>query len=242
MPGARVVVLSPHLDDAVLSLGAAIDHAVRCGLRVDVVTVFAGDVASERRAGRWDRRSGFRLEGEVATARRHEDADACRALGARPVWLDFGDEQYAQNRDAGEILAAVARSTSGADLVLTPGFPLDHPDHAALAQLVAGRDLGARACAVYAEQPYAYRSRRSPGGDGWQSVAVPDRSLLAKDLACRCYRSQLRLLPRSMLRRIREYEEQRGGESIRPAPGAGERLAQLAGRQPDGRLAWIAAH
>jgi LmbE family N-acetylglucosaminyl deacetylase len=232
-------VLSPHLDDAALSLGAAIDHAVRCGLHVDVLTVFAGDVASPRVAGRWDRRGGFRLEGEAASARRREDAEACQTLGARAVWLEFSDDQYAQEREPGAILAAIREHTRGADLVLAPGFPLEHGDHGALARLLAGSDLGAAAHAEYAEQPYAYGTRRAPGGDGWQSLVVPESSILAKDGACRAYRSQLRLLPPKMLGRIREYEQERGGETIRPAPGSLDRFAEVVDRRPDGRFVWI---
>ena len=38
----RLVVVSPHLDDAVLSLGATLAHAVESGATVEVLTVFAG--------------------------------------------------------------------------------------------------------------------------------------------------------------------------------------------------------
>ncbi|MDP9436492.1 MAG: PIG-L family deacetylase, partial [Actinomycetota bacterium] len=38
----RVAVVSPHLDDAVFSLGASIRGAVRRGTRVEVLTVLAG--------------------------------------------------------------------------------------------------------------------------------------------------------------------------------------------------------
>ncbi|MDX6621409.1 MAG: hypothetical protein QOK36_3795 [Gaiellales bacterium] len=235
----RVVVLSPHLDDAALSLGASIDHAARCGLHVEILTVFAGDTTSLRGAGRWDRRSGFRREGEAASARRREDAEACRALGADAVWLDFGDEQYAQERRPGALLAAICEHTRGADLLFAPGFPLEHGDHGDVARILAGSDLGAAARAEYAEQPYAYRSRRTPVGDGWRSLAVPEPSILAKQDACRAYRSQLPLLPPKVLQRIRHYEQERGGETIRPAPGSLERFARIVELQPGGQFAWI---
>ena len=86
-----VAVLSPHLDDAILSLGAAISGA-RGDVRV--VTVFAGDPDSTLAAGEWDSRAGFRTVGEAARARREEDALACADVGARPVWLPFVDDQY----------------------------------------------------------------------------------------------------------------------------------------------------
>ena len=90
----RVAVLSPHLDDAVLSLGAAIARAVREGATVTIVTVFAGDVDSALPASNWDRLAGFATEGEAAAARRVEDATACALLGAEPRPLPFPDYPY----------------------------------------------------------------------------------------------------------------------------------------------------
>src|SRR5690242_11145568 len=84
-----VVVISPHLDDAVLSLGAALSWAARHGARVTVLTVLAGRPDSSTPAGEWDAGSGFGTEGEAATARREEDERACEVLGATPVWLPY---------------------------------------------------------------------------------------------------------------------------------------------------------
>src|SRR5213080_853986 len=90
----RVVVVSPHLDDAVLSLGAALARAARRGGAVTVLTVLAGDPASETPAGEWDSQAGFATAGEAARARREEDRRACALLGVEPVWLPFSDHQY----------------------------------------------------------------------------------------------------------------------------------------------------
>jgi LmbE family N-acetylglucosaminyl deacetylase len=225
------VVISPHPDDAVFSLGAAIDHAVQRGACVEVLTVFAGDVSSDQRAGLWDEAAGFLLAGEAAGARRLEDENACRALGAHPIWLNFGDEQYPPGGDSEEILEAITRHTHGADLVLVPGFPLEHRDHRFLAGLLTTRDLGAAAVAVYAEQPYAYLTGDSPQEDGWHALVVPASSTLAKNDACAAYRSQLPLLPDGLLHEIAEFELQWGGEIIRPVggtPGGFSRVARYA--------------
>ena len=122
----RIVVISPHLDDAILSLGAAIHGAARRGASVEVLTVFAGDVGSPCPAGDWDSASGFGTAGEAAAARRREDLSACRSIGAHPAWLSFGDEQYPRGGDALAVLAAISRQVAGAELVLVPGFPLHH--------------------------------------------------------------------------------------------------------------------
>ena len=68
----RLVVVSPHLDDAVLSLGATMASAARNGAHVTVLTVFACDPQSSAPAEWWDRAGGFRTLGEAACARREE--------------------------------------------------------------------------------------------------------------------------------------------------------------------------
>jgi LmbE family N-acetylglucosaminyl deacetylase len=152
MLDARVLaVISPHLDDAALSLGAALAAAARHGVSVIVVNVFAGDPESLAPAGAWDLLCGFQTEGEAARARRAEDARACDILGASPVWLPFKDESYApaEPPTADAIEAAVA----SADTVFFPGLPLKHPDHA-LVSSWANRFARSARVGFYIEQPY----------------------------------------------------------------------------------------
>src|SRR5207237_3587305 len=119
---------SPHLDDAVLSLGAAIAGATRAGARVTVLTVLAGDPGSALKAGEWDRRAGFATLGEAARARRREDERACELVGARPAWLPYCDDQYPRGGTDQAIRADVVAAV-GSAAVLIPGHPLEHPDH-----------------------------------------------------------------------------------------------------------------
>jgi LmbE family N-acetylglucosaminyl deacetylase len=153
LAGARVVVVSPHLDDAALSLGATVARAARAGADVVVATVFAGDPSSDTPAGDWDGRCGFATLGDAASARRAEDERACAALGATPVWLSFSDEQYAPESDD-TIWEALAPIVGDADVVLVPGSPLANADHMRLAALLVPR-LRTPHLALYAEQPYA---------------------------------------------------------------------------------------
>jgi len=209
----RVAVLSPHLDDAILSLGAAIAHS---RAEITVVTVFAGDPDSAEPAGPWDSRAGFRTEGDAARARRREDELACRDVGARAVWLPFGDHQYPRDDD-GAVAAAVEEAVAGADTVLVPAFPLLHDDHSRLLALVERSGLGGRRLGRYVEQPYAAVWSDREAGDGWLPLAagLPDR--LRKLRACRRYATQLPLLSRSgpILRPLFGYEAARGGESVK---------------------------
>jgi hypothetical protein len=49
--GNRIVVVSGHLDDAVLSLGSTVTHAVQAGAKVEILTVFSDSPASQAQAG-----------------------------------------------------------------------------------------------------------------------------------------------------------------------------------------------
>src|SRR5947208_5655387 len=86
-----VVVLSPHLDDAVFSLGAWLHHEARVGATLRILTVLANDPSVDRPAGSWDAECGFSSAAAAALARREEDRRACAIVGARPDWLPYGD-------------------------------------------------------------------------------------------------------------------------------------------------------
>jgi len=226
----RVVVVSPHSDDAIISLGATIAWAAQAGATIDVLTVFALIPSSVAPTGPWDAKSGFVTEGQAATARREEDRRACAVLGANPRWLDFGAEPYERRGSDDDIWGAVQAATQGADLVLIPGFPLLHPDHAYLSELLLRRGLSGRCTVLYAEQPYVFTHRMAPSG---ASVAAALKPLIGADLswtrvrterahrqaklkAVRCYRTQLPLLG---LRHIGLYrmlwrEGAQGGEAV----------------------------
>ncbi|MFI9452352.1 PIG-L deacetylase family protein [Amycolatopsis sp. NPDC052450] len=83
-PGAtRLLAISPHLDDAVLSLGATLGRAARDGAEVLVHTVFAGtapppySAAAERMHAVW----GLSPEDDAPLHRRNEDIAALGLLG-----------------------------------------------------------------------------------------------------------------------------------------------------------------
>jgi LmbE family N-acetylglucosaminyl deacetylase len=202
--GVRIVVVSPHLDDGVLSLGAAMASWVRGGASVELLTVLACDPESTAPTKGWDARAGFRTEGEAARARRDEDAAAAAILGVTPTWLPFGSVDYERHGDEGDALAAVQAASARSDRLLLPGSPLSHPDHDWLARALSRGRFRCRLLGLYAEQPYTRRSStpaRAPewveaqvGAAAFEPVAVGARDLLAKWRAIRRYRSQLPLL------------------------------------------------
>jgi LmbE family N-acetylglucosaminyl deacetylase len=225
----RIVVVSPHLDDGMLSLGASIASWARRRTVVELLTVLACDPDSTAPAGGWDRRGGFATEGESARARREEDRRASGVVGALPVWLPFGSVDYERHGEDTEVRDAVVSAVADAELVLVPGHPLTHPDHAWLARLLA--NAFGRRVARYAEQPYTRRSGGTPApapgraaGNGvFEPVQVTARDRLAKWRAITCYRSQLPLLGmrRSLRRGPHRYalgpEWVEWGDSQRPS-------------------------
>jgi LmbE family N-acetylglucosaminyl deacetylase len=244
MLDARVLaVISPHLDDAALSLGAALAAAARGGVSVVVVTVFACDPESSAPSGAWDSLCGFRTEGEAARARRAEDTRACAILGADAVWLPFKDESYAPAERPGA--DAIDAAVNGADAVLFPGLPLTHPDHAIVSSW-AGRFAGSARVGFYVEQPYLIwevvgalaRVRRiglqarlaldpgrtrllqekalaSLGGDrAWAPAPASREDRRRKARAVRAYASQFPHLGRPVVHQIALWERSFGGEAV----------------------------
>ena len=202
LPGRKIVVVSPHSDDAVLSLGAAIASWVRRGAVVELLTVLALDPESGASAGGWDGRAGFATEGEAAARRRDEDRRACAVLGASPSWLPFGSVDYERHGDEDDVRAAVGTALAGADAVLLPGSPLTHPDHGWLVRALV--EMSLPPVGLYAEQPYTRKAADAPASPSWLEDALGSagfepadpglRDRLAKRRAIRQYASQLPLL------------------------------------------------
>jgi LmbE family N-acetylglucosaminyl deacetylase len=136
---APIAVVSPHLDDAVLSCAGLIAGASA----TTVLTVFAGlpparDAATPAEflpgSTSWDQASGFVAGDDVVGLRRAEDRAALARLGAVPRWLDFLDSQYVV--EPGESarptdIAASIRAAIGELRPATIAFPLglEHTDH-----------------------------------------------------------------------------------------------------------------
>ncbi len=126
------MVLSPHLDDGVLSCG----YLLARNPGAQVVTVFAG-APNMRKGTEWDTACGFAPGADVVSMRRHEDEVALNILGATPVWLDFLDAQYLDtdsgimptSRALTIVEALVETIDVGAPQVVAAPLGLFHDDH-----------------------------------------------------------------------------------------------------------------
>jgi len=140
----RVVIVSPHLDDAVL--GCANFMAAHPG--ATVITVFAGNPPTYPTdpMRKWDVQSGFASGDDVMETRRREDDAALAILDATPVHLDFVEHTYnpGDRPVAPDVLVAAiapALAALSPTLVIAP-FGLANPDH----------DVTHRACMLARER------------------------------------------------------------------------------------------
>jgi LmbE family N-acetylglucosaminyl deacetylase len=174
----RVVVISPHLDDAVLSAWLILAEA----RAVRVITCFAGAPSGSVR-GRWDERTGTVSAAAALAARRAEDVRALALTGSEPVHLDLLDQQYREGRDAPlKCLVQTLRDhLEDAAEVWLPAALGAHPDHVAARDAALAATRQGQRVRVYADLPYA-------GQPGWPV----DVTHAPRDLAVRCYSSLLR--------------------------------------------------
>jgi LmbE family N-acetylglucosaminyl deacetylase len=223
-----LAVLSPHLDDAVLSLGGFLRSVSRLGRDVLVVTVLANNPTAPGPATAWDAACGFESAAAAAQGRRLEDRRACASVGARSHWLPYGDETYGRDAADNEIWTEIRAVINGVDLVLVPGFPLRLADHRWLANLVAAR-RSELDCPIwlYGEQPYAAgsllraRAALPPDGAGppglpvtWRRIRTSPADRVAKLRAISKYHSQLRRLGLLKLAAVQMEELARRGELL----------------------------
>jgi LmbE family N-acetylglucosaminyl deacetylase len=126
----RLVVLSPHFDDAAMGAG----YLIASYPGTAVMTVMGGRPPTyPTEPSPWDALGGFRPGDDVVAARQEEDRRAMEVLGATPYWLDFTDHQYlaAEDRPTPEEIAPVLEE---AVLSLQPTavfapMGLANPDH-----------------------------------------------------------------------------------------------------------------
>jgi LmbE family N-acetylglucosaminyl deacetylase len=212
------LVISPHLDDAVFSLGQYL--AGRPGTAV--ATVFAG--RPDRSAtGIWDQRCGFPDGREAMTARRAEDIEALAVLRCEAVHLDFYDLQYGRPATDEQISAAIRRliSERQPSTVLGP-VGLVHPDHQQVGRVwrpVARQ--AALASIAYEELPYRVQFPAMATGAVGQLIAAGATAVAAdrggrdvKTRAIGAYRSQLGLMDTALCL----YPERLWSLPDRPAP------------------------
>jgi LmbE family N-acetylglucosaminyl deacetylase len=160
-PAAPLVILSPHLDDAVWSCFSLLAREAD----VLVATVFAGVPDGE--TGWWDVQCGIADSAAHVRDRRAEDAAVLGSLGRTAVHLDLLDGQYREEPvPANEIVRALTERVPAVRRVYAPGG-IGHPDHALVRD--AGARLREQGVPVTVYTDYCYSTR-----EGWPTFVRPD--------------------------------------------------------------------
>jgi LmbE family N-acetylglucosaminyl deacetylase len=203
VPGRPQLVVSPHFDDAALSVAHLLQRA-RAG--ATVVTVCGGVPPIALGVKEWDRRAGFTSGWEAANARALEDQRSCAVTGARPHLLGNYDSPYGGEVDAATLVEEVGRLQvlrDGAVLWMPAGIINHDHEDVRNALLPLARSLPRERVRVYADLPYAGPPGKGelPGEVG---LALPGLVMHEEPLegeafarkieAVKCHGSQLELL------------------------------------------------
>ena len=200
---ARIVVVSPHFDDAAMGAG----HLLASYDDTTVITVLAGPPPSyPDPPSEWDALGGFGAGDDVVAARRLEDVAAMAVLESDHRWLEYSDHQYLAPADrptpddVAPTLASVIDEIDPTAVFFPMG--LGNPDHDMVHDaclLVRAEQLG-RVWFCYEDHGYkhmpgllAWRVAKLLRAHPWPTPAIvphePDEDRKRK--AIFCYTSQI---------------------------------------------------
>jgi LmbE family N-acetylglucosaminyl deacetylase len=211
-----IAILSPHLDDAVLSAWSILRRAEE----VRVVNVCAG-VPPPGPPPRWDRLTGARDAAERMRQRLAEDRAALARAGREATRLEFVDAHYrSEPLDRELLLNALGEAVGEAEELWAPAGIGAHPDHLQVRDAAFALASAAPTLRLYAELPYAARydwpawvTGRAPRSgldvDAWLDAFLPDGTS-PPGSGQRLPRSELR----HKLRALAEYRTQRAAFDV----------------------------
>ncbi len=217
-----VVILSPHLDDAVLSCW----HVLTSPVDVQIMNVFAGVPSKDAEPGWWDVSSGRHQPMETMRERIDEDRLALALIGRVALNLEFLDNQYRRGpQPIKPLVDALLASLPPDAVVWAPGAFAPqpnhgharaaagepHPDHVAVRNAAVAIRAQGHAVALYADLPHAslYGWPDWVTGDrgsqrGRQAAELWDAGLTAAELAPERLSPEVRRLsPKSFARKAR---------------------------------------
>ncbi len=205
----RLLVVSPHLDDVVMSCG----FLLLAHPGATVVTLFAASPDSYTDPlNEHDTDCGFRPGDDTMAVRREEDMRALAAVGATPRWLPFRQNSHVERHDpiaaptgAADVLASVIAELEPTCVVAPLG--LSHPDHQAChaTALAARASAGSIAWLWYSDLPYVFIPRvldarfrvlRDAGSTASPACPSVSRDFAAKWSAFERYETQVAVLER----------------------------------------------
>jgi hypothetical protein len=148
----NVVILSPHLDDAVFSRW----HLLESPRDVQVLNVFAGPPPPGAQLPRWDRITEARDPVTRVLKRIEEDRAALALAGREPTNLPFVEAQYREEHPTlDEVLPAIREHVAADAEVFAPAGIGNHSAHLLIREAALELARDGRTVSFYADIPYA---------------------------------------------------------------------------------------
>jgi|SRR5579884_490474 len=168
-----VVILSPHLDDSVLSCW----HLLTQPGEVEVINVFAGVPTGLDGPAWWDEYSGATDSAARMRERLQEDRRALEVAGRSAVNLGFLDEQYrSEEQPLTPITGQIERLLEPGARIFAPAAFADHADHALVRSAALQLRTAGFEVSLYADLPHATIR-------GWPAWVSGKNGPPSKDLA-----------------------------------------------------------
>lgn len=205
----QIIAVSPHLDDAALSVGASLAALARGGHDVTVLTCFTRSVPDPTGfalACQTDK--GLGRDVDYLALRRAEDSAALAVLGVGQRHLDLPEAPHRGYTSAPDLFAGVhdgddawrdvltGLAGSRADLWLAPQALGSHADHLQVLRAVVAHG---HPTAFWRDRPYALRQPDAVAGVDLPASLVEvaldldDTHRARRAEACACYTTQLGL-------------------------------------------------
>lgn len=195
----ETLVISTHLDDAVLSVGKWLANAKGS---VTVATIFAGIPQDRELLTPYDEKCGFQTSRAAMVARREEDIKAMSVLRCRTIHLAALDSQYEDKPS--KPLDWMALIVRGYDRVVGP-IGMMHPDHIAVGDAMFQLNRYTDAEIIYySDLPYRIMK---PGDINYRAREFDLHITSAPDPYGPSYRK---------LRALRAYKSQWGHDDLVP--------------------------
>lgn len=191
----KVLLVSPHFDDAILSAGQFMAE------RPDtvVVTVFAGlPLTPDNVHTPYDEKCGFKDARDAVGERVRENNAACGILNASCVNLDFPDSQYNNTNTVEKIRDSLQEliNEQWFEAIYAP-IGLDHPDHKMVTEAVMQLDFP-RSITLWEDLPIrvldpleANKRVLELGLKEYRQPATTHEKIANKMRALACYTSQM---------------------------------------------------
>jgi LmbE family N-acetylglucosaminyl deacetylase len=168
-----IVVLSPHLDDAVLSCW----HVLTKPGELTVINLFTGVPAGLDAPAWWDQYTSATDSAERVRERIEEDRRALALAGRTAVNLGFLDEQYRHEaQPLGALTEQIERLLAPGVRIYAPAAFANHADHALVRAAALELRAAGFAVSLYADLPHATVH-------GWPAWVTGRSAPATKDLA-----------------------------------------------------------